>query len=57
MALGEQAVSFQEEHHIAEEGRVRADKLRIEAERTIIRLVREKKELDAKAAQAKKDLE
>ena len=57
MALGEQAVSLQEEHRIAEEGRVRADKLRIEAERTIICLVREKKELDAKAAQAKKDLE
>ena len=57
LALGEQVVSLQEEHRIAEEGRVRVDKLRIEAERTIIHLVREKKELEAKATQANKDLE
>ncbi|KAK0604480.1 hypothetical protein LWI29_016046 [Acer saccharum] len=41
---------------MAEEGHVKADKLRVEAEKTIIRLVRERKELDSKASQVKKDL-
>ena len=44
LALGQQSVSLQEEHRLAEWKRAKAEKERAEAEKVIIRLVREKKE-------------
>ena len=57
LALGQQAVSLQEENRLIKERRVKAEKDRGEAEKAIIRLVREKKELESRAAQAKKNLD